>query len=151
MERPLTTGDSPAENSPIEAAADAGPALLTDFYQLTMLDAYYRLHMEQPAVFEFFVRRLPDTRNFLVAAGLEQILEFLERLRFTSEELEWLGATQRVSAACLERLRAWRFTGDVFAMPEGTVFFGSEPILRVCAPLPEAQLIESRLISLLQY
>lgn len=127
------------------------PALLTDLYQLTMLDAYYRLGMEKPAVFEFFVRRLPRARNFLVAAGLEQVLDYLENVRFTAAELQWLASTQRFSPTCLERLGAFRFTGDVYAMREGTVFFASEPVLRVVAPLPEAQLIESRIVNLLQY
>lgn len=132
--------------------ADApAPALLTDLYQLTMLDAYYALGMEKPAVFEFFVRRLPAARNFLVAAGLEQVLDYLENLHFTGDEIEWLASTQRFSASFLERLRQFRFTGQVYAMREGTVFFGSEPVLRVVAPLPEAQLVESRIVNLLHY
>lgn len=126
-------------------------ALLTDLYQLSMLDAYYRLNMEQTAVFEFFVRRLPSNRGFLVAAGLEQVLDYLENVRFTAEDIEWLAATGRFDPATLERLRTFRFTGSVFAMPEGTVFFASEPVLRVVAPLPEAQLVESRIINLLHY
>jgi putative nicotinate phosphoribosyltransferase len=127
------------------------PALLTDLYQLTMLDAYHQLGMNEPAVFEFFVRRLPSSRNFLVAAGLEQVLDYLENLRFTAAELEWLASTQQLSASFLERLAALRFTGDVYAMREGTVFFASEPVLRVVAPLPQAQLIESRIVNLLHY
>ncbi len=126
-------------------------ALLTDWYQLSMLDAYYRLGFEQTAVFEFYVRRLPRGRNFLVAAGLEQALEYLESLRFTEEELAWLASTQRLSTTALERLAKFRFTGRVFAVPEGTVVFASEPLLRVEAPLPEAQVIESRIVSLLHY
>lgn len=126
-------------------------ALLTDLYQLSMLDAYYRLGMEQAAIFEFFVRRLPERRSFLVAAGLEQVLDYLENVRFTSEELAWLGGTGRVSAITLERLRAFRFSGRVFAMPEGTVCFANEPLIRVEAPMPEAQLIESRVVNLLHY
>lgn len=131
--------------------AEQPSALLTDLYQLTMLDAYYRLGMEQTAIFEFFVRRLPERRCFLVAAGLEQVLDYLERLKFTPEELAWLGGTRRVSDSTLERLRHFRFTGRVFAAPEGTVFFANEPILRVEAPLPEAQLVESRIVNLLHY
>ena len=125
--------------------------LLTDWYQLSMLDAYYRLGMEQTAVFEFFVRRLPEGRSFLLAAGLEQVLDYLQNVRFTSEEIAWLASTQRLSPSTLERLASFRFTGRVFAVPEGTVFFASEPILRVEAPLPEAQLVESRIVSLLHY
>jgi nicotinate phosphoribosyltransferase len=127
------------------------PALLTDLYQLTMLDAYHQLGMNEPAVFEFFVRRLPAARNFLVAAGVEQVLDYLESLRFTPAELEWLASTQQFSASFLERLAALRFTGDVYAMREGTVFFASEPVMRVVAPLPQAQLIESRVVNLLHY
>lgn len=125
--------------------------LLTDWYQLSMLDAYYRLGMEQTAVFEFFVRRLPQRRSFLLAAGLEQVLDYLQNVRFTSEEIAWLASTNRLSSSTLQRLASLRFTGRVFAMPEGTVFFASEPVLRVEAPLPEAQLVESRIVSLLHY
>lgn len=128
-----------------------GSGLLTDLYQLTMMDAYYRLGMEETAVFEFFVRRLPDTRNFLVAAGLEQVLDYLESLRFSAAELDWLASTHRFSSTLLERLKTFRFTGNVFAMPEGTVFFASEPVLRVEAPLPQAQLVESRIVNLLHF
>lgn len=131
--------------------AEQPSALLTDLYQLTMLDAYYRLGMEQTAIFEFFVRRLPDRRSFLIAAGLEQVFDYLENLKFSAEELEWLASTHRVSSGTIERLRNFHFTGRVFAVPEGTVFFAHEPILRVEAPLPEAQLIESRIVNLLHY
>lgn len=136
---------SPAYDAPRSSA------LLTDLYQFTMLDAYYHRNMEQTAVFEFFVRRLPDRRNFLVAAGLEQVLDYLETLRFSSEEIEWLAATKHVSPLLLQKLESFRFTGDVFAMREGTVFFASEPVLRVVAPLPEAQVVESRIVNLLHY
>lgn len=131
-------------------AACAAP-LLTDLYQLTMLDAYCRLGMSEPAVFEFSVRRLPPARNFLVAAGLEQVLDYLENLRFGSADIEWLASLKRFSPEFLARLRDFRFSGEVYAMHEGTAFFGSEPVLRVVAPLPEAQLVESRIVNLLQY
>jgi nicotinate phosphoribosyltransferase len=125
-------------------------ALLTDLYQLTMLLAYRASGMNDCAVFEFFVRKLPRGRNFLIAAGLEQVLEFLEDLRFTEGELEWLRSEQRFPREFVDELRKLRFTGDVHAMPEGTIFFPHEPILRVTAPLPEAQLVETRIINLLQ-
>lgn len=136
--------------APTGPAAAVSP-LLTDLYQLNMLDAYYRLGMDQPAVFEFSVRRLPHARNFLVAAGLEQVLDYLESLRFSEEDIHWLASLQRFSPELLARLRDFRFTGEVYAMHEGTVFFASEPVLRVIAPLPEAQLVESRIVNLLQY
>lgn len=123
--------------------------LLTDLYQLTMLEAYYENGLEDTAVFEFFVRRLPPERNFLVAAGLEQALAFLEALRFDQEELDWLAGCGKFRPSFIDRLAGLRFTGDVDAMPEGTVFFADEPIFRVMAPMPEAQLVESRLVNLL--
>jgi nicotinate phosphoribosyltransferase len=126
-------------------------ALFTDLYQLTMLQAYHATGMTATAVFEFFVRKLPPSRNFYIAAGLEQVLDYLEDLRFTPEELEWLAGCGRFRQEFVDRLATFRFTGDVHAMPEGTVFFPDEPILRVTAPLPEAQLVESRLINLLQF
>lgn len=125
-------------------------ALLTDLYQLTMLQTYYERDMTDTAVFELFFRRLPKSRNFLVAAGLEQLLEFLEQLAFLPEEIEWL-ATQGFPRAFLDRLARLRFTGEVHAMAEGTVFFPSEPIVRVIAPLPEAQLAETRLMNILHF
>jgi nicotinate phosphoribosyltransferase len=126
-------------------------ALLTDLYQLTMLAAYHAHGMEETAAFEFFVRKLPRRRNFLVAAGLDQVLEFLENLRFGEAELDWLRQTGRFGEDFIDFLSGLRFTGSVEAMPEGIVFFADEPILRVVAPLPQAQLFESRIINLLHF
>jgi nicotinate phosphoribosyltransferase len=123
----------------IQARDPGSSALLTDLYQLTMLQTYYERGMTDIAAFELFFRRLPNARNFLVAAGLEQLLEFLENLAFLPDELEWL-ATQGFPRPFLDQLAQLRFTGDVQAMPEGTVFFANEPIIRVVAPLPQAQL-----------
>lgn len=126
-------------------------ALLTDLYQLSMLEAYRDQGMNETAVFELFVRKLPEGRNFLLAAGLEQALDFLETLRFADEELEWLASSGRFKRGFVEELAALRFTGDVDAMAEGTPFFADEPILRVIAPLPQAQLVETRLMNLLHF
>jgi len=125
--------------------------LLTDLYQLTMLQAYFAHGMLDTAVFELFVRKLPDNRNFLMAAGLEQALEFLEGLHFDEEEIAWLEQSGLFRADFLDRLSKLRFTGEVHAMPEGTVFFPNEPIVRVVAPMPEAQLVESRLLNLVHF
>lgn len=133
------------------ATASTGNALLTDLYQLTMMQAYYDSGMEDVAVFELFVRKLRPGRGFLMAAGLEQALEFLEGLRFSQRELEWLESTRRFGKKFLASLDTLRFTGDVHAMPEGTVFFSDEPILRVTAPIAQAQLVETRLINLLHF
>jgi nicotinate phosphoribosyltransferase len=129
----------------------AASPLLTDLYQLNMVEAYLAGGNTRPAVFEFFVRKLPEQRGFLVAAGLEQALDFLEHLRFSAEELTWLAATGRFSSRLVDYLASLRFAGDVHAMPEGTVFFPNEPIIRVTAPLPVAQLVETRLINLLHF
>lgn len=126
-------------------------ALLTDLYQLTMLQGYFSSGMEQTAVFEFFARKLPPGRNFFVAAGLAQVLDYLEDLSFTAEELDWLAGCGRFERSFVDRLAALRFTGMVQAMPEGTVCFPDEPLLRVVAPLPEAQLVETRIVNLLQF
>jgi nicotinate phosphoribosyltransferase len=129
----------------------ATSALLTDLYQLNMMQAYLDRGETKTAVFEFFVRKLPRERGFLIAAGLEQVLEFLAGLRFTPEELDWLASSGRFGKNLIDYLARLRFTGDIHAMPEGTVFFPDEPILRVTAALPEAQLVETRLINLLQF
>lgn len=126
-------------------------ALLTDLYQLTMLQAYFDRGMNETAVFEFFARKLPAGRNFLVAAGLEQCLDFLENLRFAPEELDWLAGRGRFAQSFVDSLAGLRFTGTVEAVAEGTPVFADEPILRVVAPLREAQLVETRLINLLQF
>jgi nicotinate phosphoribosyltransferase len=126
-------------------------ALLTDLYQLTMLQGYFEKRMEETAVFELFVRTLPAPRAFLLAAGLEQGLDYLEQVQITPDERAWLAEGGRFSGEFLDYLGELRFTGDVYAMPEGTVFFPPEPILRVVAPLPQAQLVESRLLNLLHF
>ncbi|HEV2954535.1 MAG TPA: nicotinate phosphoribosyltransferase [Xanthobacteraceae bacterium] len=125
--------------------------LLTDLYQLNMLQAYLEHGVTGTAVFEFFVRAVPEGRNFLIAAGLEPAFEYLENLRFGEDDLAWLAGTGRFSKQVIEYLRGFRFAGAVDAMPEGTVFFANEPVLQVTAPLPAAQLVESRLINLLQF
>ena len=126
-------------------------ALLTDLYQLNMAQAYLERGELGPAVFEFFVRKLPARRGFLLAAGLEQALDFLEQVQVSPEEIAWLKTSGRFSDQLLDYLADFRFTGDVHAMPEGTAFFANEPILRVTAPLMEAQLVETRLINILHF
>jgi nicotinate phosphoribosyltransferase len=126
-------------------------ALLTDLYQLNMSQAYLEHGATATAVFEFFVRTLPARRGFLLAAGLEQTLDFLENLHFSAEDIAWLKSTGRFGEDLLGYLAGLRFSGDVHAMPEGTVFFANEPILRITAPMPQAQLAESRLINILHF
>jgi nicotinate phosphoribosyltransferase len=114
----------------------AESVLLTDLYELTMLQAYFAQRMNGTAVFEFFVRKLPRERNFLLAARREQVLDYLHDLAFSAEDLAWLRESGRFTPAFVDSLADLRFTGDVDAMHEGTVFFADEPILRITAPVP---------------
>lgn len=126
-------------------------ALLTDLYQLTMFQAYLDADMHEEATFELFVRRLPSQRGFLVAAGLDDALGCLESLAFSSPELDWLQRHAGLPQRTLDALARLRFTGSVHAMAEGTVCFADEPLLRVTAPLPQAQLVESRLLNTMHF
>ncbi len=125
--------------------------LLTDLYELNMVQAYLDNGEDGEAVCEFFVRRLPTRRGFLIAAGLEDVLDYLETLRFSPSEIEWLKSTGRFRDNFLDYLKDFRFTGDVHAIPEGTVCYPYEPLVRITAPLPQAQIIESRLINILHF
>ncbi len=116
--------------------------LLTDLYELNMIQAYLDRGEDKEAVFEFFVRRLPARRGFLLAAGLDDALDYLETLRFSAAEIDWLKSTGRFRDNLLDYLSAFRFTGDVHAIPEGSVCFPNEPLIRITAPLPQAQLVE---------
>jgi len=125
--------------------------LLTDLYQLTMAHVYFEQGMDDTAVFELAVRRLPSKRRFLLAAGLEQVIDYLEQLHFSTSDLEFLETMGGFPQAFLDHLAGLRFTGSVHAMPEGTPFFANEPILRVTAPIAEAQLVESRLLNIVHF
>ena len=125
-------------------------ALFTDLYQLTMLQSYHREGMDDEAVFSLFVRGL-KARNFLVACGLEQALAFLEGVHFTDDALDYLAAQEQFEAEFVERLADFTFTGDVYAVPEGTPVFPDEPLVEVVAPIPEAQLVETYLLNQLTF
>jgi nicotinate phosphoribosyltransferase len=122
---------------------DTNAALLTDQYQLAMLQAYWHEAMFDTAVFSLFVRRLPANRSFIVACGLDDALRYLETLHFSADALTWLRTRREFSPDFVDWLADLRFTGQVRAVPEGTPLFAGEPILEVRAPLPEAQLIET--------
>ena len=133
-------------------AMTATHALHTDLYQLTMLAAYFHHgEADRKATCELFVRRLPKNRRFLVVAGLERALRYLQELRFTDEQIDVLtqipSLKKAMSPGFVEYLRGFRFRGDVWAMPEGTIAFENEPLLRVEADLGEAQLVETFLLS----
>jgi nicotinate phosphoribosyltransferase len=126
----------------------------TDLYELTMAAAFHRLPTMPRATFELFVRRLPANRNFLVFAGLEQALASLVRMRFTDDQighLRSLPAFREIDGGFFDALRDFRFSGNVWAMAEGTVFFPGEPVLRVTGTLLEAQLVETLLLSIINF
>lgn len=129
--------------------------LATDLYQLTMMGAYHaRPDDDGEAVFELFVRHLPPGRGFLVAAGLEQALAYLRSLRFEKDAVEWVRAQPpfaHLEPEFFEWLERFRFTGDVDAVPEGTIVFANEPLLRVRAPITQAQLVETYLLSTINF
>jgi len=119
------------------------PALLTDLYALTMLQAYFEEQMNDVATFSLFVRHLPERRNYLLACGLDDVLAFLETLRFDQAALTYLDSLGRFADRFLRHLEQLRFTGDVWAVPEGTPVFANEPLVEVEAPIAEAQLVEA--------
>jgi len=122
-------------------------ALLTDLYELNMAASYLRRGMTGNATFSLFVRSLPPARGFLVAAGVESCLDRLQDFRFEEDDLRYLRDTLGFEARDLEAFRRLRFTGDVWAIPEGRVALAGEPILEVTAPLPEAQLVETLMLN----
>src|SRR3990170_9130694 len=126
-------------------------ALLTDLYELNMAASYLRRDMDQEATFSLFVRRLPPSRGFLVAAGLEPCLAFLEDFRFEEEELEHLGSHLGFADDTLESFRALRFEGDVWAVPEGRIVLPNEPLLEITAPIAVAQLVETYLLNVITF
>ncbi len=124
-------------------------ALDTDYYQITMAAVYYRHGLNAPATFSLFAHDLPPTRGYMVAAGLELCLEYLENFCFKPHEIEYLDSLGLFSRDFLEMLEGLRFTGEVWALPEGTVCFAEEPLLEVTAPLIEAQLVETMIINII--
>src|SRR2546423_74457 len=129
---------------------DSNFALLTDLYELTMLQSYFAEGMNDVAVFDLFIRRLPPVRNYFVACGLEHVLAYLEDFAFAEEGIGYLRSLGRFTEPFLNSLREFRFTGDVYAVPEGTVVFPNEPLLEIVAPLREAQLIETFVMNQIQ-
>jgi len=128
--------------------------IATDLYQLTMAAGYHAHRRTEEASFELFARRLPSHRSYLVVAGLAQAVEYLQNLRFSEEEISYLQSLsvfKQVSKDFFAYLRDFRFSGEVWAMPEGTVAFAGEPLLRVTAPMIEAQILETWLLSTINF
>lgn len=128
--------------------------LTTDLYELTMAAAYFENGLRHRAIFELFSRKLPRQRSYLIVAGLEQVLDYLSTLRLTGDQIDYVRehpSFKRVSSEFFDYLAEFRFTGDVWAMREGTAAFGMEPLLRVDAPIIEAQIIETFLLSTVSF
>ncbi len=123
------------------------PALFTDLYELTMAASYFDRRMFAPATFSLFVREYPPDRAYFVSAGIEEVVRFLEGLRFTKSELAYLRRDGRFTPAFLDYLAGLRFTGEIRAVPEGRLFFVNEPVLEITAPIIEAQLVETFVIN----
>ena len=122
-------------------------ALFADLYEFTMLRAYFELKMDAQATFSLFVRKLPPQRNFLIAAGLNDLLDEIENLRFEPPQIDYLASLEFSSQPFLDWLANFRFSGDIYAMREGTPLFENEPIMEVVAPIAEAQLIETLVLN----
>ena len=130
----------------LDAFREENMSMFTDFYELTMCSSYFDNEKFEPATFDLFVRRLPENRGYLLVAGLEQILQYLGSLRFTEPHLAYL-KKQGFKRGFLDYLRGFKFTGEVCALPEGTVVFPNEPLIRVTAPIIEAQIVETFLLN----
>jgi nicotinate phosphoribosyltransferase len=122
-------------------------ALLTDLYQLTMAACYFDQGMNEEATFSLFIRKYPKNRSYFVAAGLAEALEYLATLHFSEDDLAYLESTGLFRTPFLDFLKTLRFTGEVYALPEGSIFFKDEPLLEVSAPIIEAQLVETFIIN----
>ena len=118
--------------------------MLCDYYELTMANGYYRAGMSDSITyFDMFFRDIPDGGGFAIAAGLEQLIEYINNLEFTDGDIEYLRSKNVFDEAFLEKLKTFRFTGDIYAIPEGTPIFPGEPIITVRAPAAAAQFIET--------
>lgn len=125
--------------------------LLTDFYELTMMQGYFKNPTNQTVIFDVFYRDNPCKGSYAIAAGLEQMIEYIENLRFTDEDVEYLRSVNMFDDDFLEYLRNFKFSGDIYAIPEGSVVFPKEPLVKVIAPVMEAQLIETAILNIINH
>lgn len=126
--------------------------MMTDLYELTMMNGYLRFGMEKNrACFDIFYRKQGDMTAYAVAAGLEQAIDYVKNLHFSADDIAYLRSLKIFDDAFLEKLSTLRFTGEILAVPEGTVIFPGEPIVRVIAPIMEAQLLETTLLNIINH
>lgn len=125
--------------------------LLTDLYELTMMQGYYENPSDQIVVFDAFYRKNPCGGAYAVCAGLEQVIEYVRDLHFSPDDIDYLRSLHIFNDDFLEYLRGFHFTGDIYAIPEGTVVFPREPLLKVVAPIMEAQLVETAILNMINH
>ncbi len=125
--------------------------LLTDLYELTMMQGYFKNPTDQIVVFDAFYRRNPCDGGYAIAAGLEQVIEYIRNLHFTSDDIDYLRDLGIFEEDFLDYLRGFHFSGDIYAIPEGTVVFPREPLLKVIAPMMEAQLVETAILNIINH
>lgn len=126
-------------------------SLLTDFYELTMMQGYYKSGIHDKVIFDMFYRKNPSNGGYAICSGLEQIVEYIKNLRFTGADIDYLRKRQIFDEDFLEYLSSFRFSGDIYAVPEGSVVFPMEPLLKVVAPIMEAQLIETAILNIINH
>lgn len=127
-------------------------SLVTDFYELTMSNAYFEKNMQNTIVyFDVFFRQIPDNGGYAICAGLEQIIDYVKNLKFTDEDISYLRSFNKFSESFLNYLKTFKFTGDIWAIPEGTVIFPNEPLITVRAPIIEAQILETTILMMLNH
>ena len=126
--------------------------LLTDLYELTMMQGYfYAKDANETVIFDAFYRDNPDGNGFAIAAGLEQVIEYIEDLHFDPEDIDYLRSTGIFKEDFLEYLRGFHFSGDIYAIPEGSIMFPREPMIKVIAPIMEAQLVETAILNIINH
>ena len=125
--------------------------LLTDFYELTMMQGYFTNPVNQTVIFDMFYRTNPCKGSYAIACGLDQVIEYIRNLHFSGEDIAYLKSTGAFTEDFLEYLRTFRFSGDIYAVPEGTVVFPREPLVKVIAPVMEAQLIETAILNIINH
>ena len=125
--------------------------LMTDFYELTMMQGYFMEQRTEKVVFDLFYRKNPCGNGYAICAGLEQAIDYIQQLHFSSEDIDYLRSLSIFHEEFLNYLAAFRFTGDIYAIPEGTVVFPMEPLVKVVAPIMEAQLIETALLNIINH
>ena len=125
--------------------------LLTDLYELTMMQGYFKNPVQETVIFDAFYRVNPCGNGYAIAAGLEQVIDYIKNLRFSEEDVEYLGSLGIFEKDFLDYLKDFRFSGDIYAIPEGTVVFPREPLIKVIAPIMEAQLVETAILNIINH